>query len=129
MQLVLTGQNAVIRAIPNSPLPANSVHCLRTGVSNSRVGQIYNWGSDEQSAICITPDSKINDPQNGVWGFNGADDFALALKATQTEWGVSYTNRGVWEDWGVNISRNGPVAMTVQAPDGSKWATSWREIP
>jgi hypothetical protein len=120
-----------LKAIPDSPLPVNSVHCLRTGVAPSRTGQVYNWSTDEQFALCFNPDDSIYNRANGGWGYPTVDALQLTpFPYNTSSWSVTYGNRGKPEIWTVGgVGGTSPIAWTVTAPDGRKWATTWQVLP
>ena len=129
LSITSSGTSRILKAIPDSPLPANSVHCLRTGVATSRLGQVFNWTSDEQFALCFVPDSSRYDPANGNWGYPTIDALLLtSVGSNPSLWSVTYANRGKPEVWGFGRV-GGPIAWTVTAPDGRKWATTWQLVP
>ena len=81
---------------------------------------------------CFIPDDSINNRANGTWGYPTVD--ALQLNPWQYNnlaFVYVYANRGKAETFdGVTVGRVGsPIAWTVTAPDGRRWATTWQAIP
>ena len=102
-------------------------------MANTKIGQPFDWSTDTQKAGCFIPDESINNRANGVWGYPTAD--ALQLDPWQYNpigFVYRHANRGRAEvgNAGDPVVQVGfPIAWTVQAPDGRKWATTWQAFP
>ena len=133
LSITTVGTSRILKAVPDSPLPANSTHCLRFGVANTKIGQSFNWATDIISSGCFIPDDSINNKANGVWGYPTVDSLQLdPWPLNPNGFVYRHSNRGIAEigNAGDPVVRVGsPIAWTVTAPDGRKWATVWQEFP
>ena len=117
----------ILKAVPDSPFPKNSVHTLHFIATTSKIGQAFNWVSDSRDGFGFRPDDSLFDRANGAWGYPTADSLCLTLNGTYYK--LAYSNRGAKTGWGLDIPKAYVIAWTVVAPDGGRWQSNWQLIP
>ncbi len=133
LSITTTGVSRILKAIPNSPLPTNSIHCLRFGVANTKIGLAFDWATDTDKAGCFIPDESISNKANGAWGYPTVDALQLDPYQNNAAYFVfRYSNRGIAAVGNAGdpvVQVGSAIAWTVQAPDGRRWATAWQAFP
>ena len=102
-------------------------------MANTKIGQPFDWSTDAERAGCFIPDDSINNRANGVWGYPTVDALRLETYRLNPLYFIYlHANRGNPETGNAGdpvVQVGSPIAWTVQAPDGRRWATTWQAFP
>ena len=102
-------------------------------MANSKIGQSFDWSTDSDRAGCFIPDESVSNRANGAWGYPTVDALQLEpYRLNPVYFVYVYANRGVRAIGNANdpvVQIGSPIAWTVQAPDGRRWATNWQAFP